>query len=318
QIWKDLIYLPTLAIGLFYIVGIARLVHLRISGTIGHVQGKRVILHPQIKSAFTFFWVFIPDPNCDALIVEHEELHQRRLHSLDNLIMALLLSVLWWNPVLWFFSRWIKETHELEVDEILDQKDNSYREVLIKNALLKWNLPLAQPFALKSQIINRIAMMKKERKMKSAWTRAIWITGVTAMITLLVNTACSEKETAQEAQQLTPVENQVKGDQSLVEMKDLDVNPEFPGGNLALSEYLGNEIKYPKAVEADQLEGTVFVEFVVDKTGKVRDAKVKKGFATEADEEALRVISNMPNWEPGKKDGEPVSVAYTIPIKFSF
>lgn len=92
--------------------------------------------------------------------------------------------------------------------------------------------------------------------------------------------------------------------------------PEYPGGEEALMKYLSENIKYPEKAKEMKIEGKVFVSFVVQKDGKVADVVVLKGIGGGCDEEAVRVVSAMPNWSPGYQKGKPVNVKYTLPISF--
>lgn len=92
--------------------------------------------------------------------------------------------------------------------------------------------------------------------------------------------------------------------------------PEFPGGELALRKFIANSIKYPVIAQENGIEGKVYVTFVVDKDGSVSDAKIARGVDPSIDKEALRVVSNLPRWKPGKQRGKPVRVSYTVPINF--
>lgn len=96
-----------------------------------------------------------------------------------------------------------------------------------------------------------------------------------------------------------------------------DSMPEFPGGVSAMMTYLMDNVKYPADAKKDKKEGRVACSFVITKEGKVTDAHVVKSSGTESlDNEALRVVNNMPDWKPGKENGEPVNVHYTIPVVF--
>ncbi len=95
-----------------------------------------------------------------------------------------------------------------------------------------------------------------------------------------------------------------------------EVMPEFKGGNEALFSYLGENIVYPEAAKVDSLEGVVYVTFIIDKQGKVKDTKVLKGIDPRLDETAVKVIADMPDWTPGKDKGKPVAVQYNLPIRF--
>ena len=92
--------------------------------------------------------------------------------------------------------------------------------------------------------------------------------------------------------------------------------PQFPGGPAALFEFLSKNIQYPKDAEKAKLQGRVIVTFVVKKDGSITDAKVVKSVAPSLDAEALRVINAMPNWTPGRQNGQPVNVKYTVPLTF--
>lgn len=92
--------------------------------------------------------------------------------------------------------------------------------------------------------------------------------------------------------------------------RNADVPPEFIGGKEALFDYFVNNLKYPDDVE----EGVVYVAFVVGSNGQIRDARVFKGVKESMDREALRIINNMPAWDPGIKDGEPVASVYGLPV----
>ena len=92
--------------------------------------------------------------------------------------------------------------------------------------------------------------------------------------------------------------------------------PEFPGGMAEAMKFLGKNIKYPVSAQEAKIEGRVIVQFVVERDGSVSDVKVMRGVNPELDAEAIRVVSMMPNWIPGKQRGKAVAVKYTMPIMF--
>jgi len=91
-----------------------------------------------------------------------------------------------------------------------------------------------------------------------------------------------------------------------------EVPPEFVGGKDALFKYINENIKYPE----DVARGNVYIAFVVTKEGAIRDARVVKGINENCDKEALRLIKNMPKWDPGMQKGKIVSSVYGLPIIF--
>lgn len=96
-----------------------------------------------------------------------------------------------------------------------------------------------------------------------------------------------------------------------------DEMPEFPGGMAACMEWLQKNIRYPIEAFAKKEQGRVIVQFVVEENGEVRQLQVVRGVTPSLDGEALRVVATMPKWKPGKVDGKPVKVKYTIPIAFN-
>ena len=92
--------------------------------------------------------------------------------------------------------------------------------------------------------------------------------------------------------------------------------PQFPGGNSALMEYLGKNIKYPVVAEENGIQGRVVCTFVVERDGSITDVKVVRGVDSSLDKEAVRVVKSMPRWIPGKQNGSAVRVKYTLPVTF--
>ncbi|TAG52406.1 MAG: TonB family protein [Runella slithyformis] len=96
----------------------------------------------------------------------------------------------------------------------------------------------------------------------------------------------------------------------------VEQSPEFPGGTSALMQFLAKNIKYPAAAARANVQGKVFVQFVVSKQGKIRDLRILKGIGFGCDEEAVRVVSIMPDWKPAQQNGQNVAVQYNLPINF--
>lgn len=92
--------------------------------------------------------------------------------------------------------------------------------------------------------------------------------------------------------------------------------PEFAGGTEALMRYLRSHLRYPSAALAAQAEGRVFVSFVVQADGTIADITVPKGLGYGLDEEAQRVVRQMPAWTPGQQSHHAVPVRFTLPITF--
>ncbi|GHB68678.1 M56 family metallopeptidase [Persicitalea jodogahamensis] len=97
----------------------------------------------------------------------------------------------------------------------------------------------------------------------------------------------------------------------------VDTQPKFPGGLKAMYKFIQDNIKYPAAARLAKVEGKVFLAFVVNADGSIQNIQVLKGMGFGTDEEAIRVVKNMPRWQPGaKEDGRKVNVKYNLPISF--
>jgi protein TonB len=93
--------------------------------------------------------------------------------------------------------------------------------------------------------------------------------------------------------------------------------PEFPGGELALLSYLNKSVKYPVIAQENGVQGKVYISFVIDTDGSVTNVIVSRPCDMALNNEALRVVKSMPNWNPGMQGGRKVRVNYTVPINFT-
>ncbi len=94
--------------------------------------------------------------------------------------------------------------------------------------------------------------------------------------------------------------------------------PAFPNGAMGLKRYLKDNLRYPKEASKKGLEGTIYIKFIVDKKGAILSPEViKDNVGGGCAAEAIRLVSKMPKWWPGKQNGKAVNVYYTLPIKFS-
>jgi len=133
---------------------------------------------------------------------------------------------------------------------------------------------------------------------------------------------------AQESTEVKPIDSQ----EEIIEIIDVEeeeepdedtvftfaeVMPEFPGGAEALYLYMAQNIVYPKAALEKGIKGIVFTSFTIDKTGKLKHAQILRGIGYGCDEEALRVVRSMPDWNPGMQRGKAVNVRFTLPLNFT-
>jgi len=113
-----------------------------------------------------------------------------------------------------------------------------------------------------------------------------------------------------------PPENEEEVDEQEI-FTVVESMPEFPGGTGALMKYLAEHIKYPALAKESGIQGRVFINFVVEPNGSISHVKVLRGIGGGCDEEAVKVVENMPKWKPGLQRGKPVRVSYNLPVKFT-
>ena len=131
-----------------------------------------------------------------------------------------------------------------------------------------------------------------------------------------------------------PIEEAMKGESSKVKYTEVKVEeteasqqedvvfrvveemPQFPGGMQEAMTFLAKNVKYPVVAQQANIEGRVIVQFIVGKDGSISDVKTVRGVSPELDAEAMRVVSMMPKWIPGKQRGKAVAVKYTMPVSF--
>ncbi len=92
--------------------------------------------------------------------------------------------------------------------------------------------------------------------------------------------------------------------------------PSYPGGDSERLKFLSDHIKYPIEAAENDIQGTIYFQFVVDTKGNITDVKILRGIGGGCDEEALRVIKMMPSWHPGKQNGRNVRVLYNMAVSF--
>lgn len=124
-----------------------------------------------------------------------------------------------------------------------------------------------------------------------------------------------EADQETEVAEYIPVEEEVEEEEAQI-FTVVESMPGFPGGEGARIKYLNDNIKYPQMARESGIQGRVFVTFVVERDGSVTDVRVLRGIGGGCDEEAVRVIKNMPKWNAGKQRGKPVRVQFNMPILF--
>ncbi|GAB3549517.1 M56 family metallopeptidase [Spirosoma fluminis] len=372
---------------------------------------------------FSFFGYLVANPADlrNELIIRHELVHIRQLHSFDVLVLALLKAVFWLCPALRLLERALRQVHEFLADRETNQPTD-YARFLVDYAfglqpVEAGQYSVANGFFTPSLLKQRIQML--QQKATTRWALGKYALVLPLALGLLAMTTAREEITTAFTQQADPTKtvtgriisavdgkplpgaivtdaNTGKGiptdangryhlknvlsshrlsvsfvgfetvivpidKQSVVNValapqeapelpamgstavyKAIKPNPNmpvrtppssetingrvytaveeppvFPTGIPGIMQYVAHNLRYPASAKKAGVEGTVFVQFVVLPTGKIGPVHVKKGIGSGCDEEATRVVKQMPKWIPGQQNGKPVSAQYVLPVLFS-
>jgi len=305
--------------------------------------------------ASSFFGYIFIDPSAlkeDSLhhIVEHECIHRREWHSIDRMLTELFLLVNWFNPVAWMYRKSVIENLEYLADSAVINRgtDSMKYQWSILNQYIG-SASITNQFS--SQIKKRINMLNKDYKLGSGW-KLILTLPLVAIAFFLVS--CAEKEPVDEAveneiiakQKLTSILEKDPEARSEV-FYIVEEMPQFNGGDAAIEfrKYIAQNLRYPTEAAEAGVSGRIIITFVVTSSGKVvipseedlasiknenldevvvvtyrpMDEEAKKPEEKHIKmlrEEVIRVVSESPEWTPGKQRGIKVNVLFTFPVNF--
>jgi len=318
-------------------------------------KGFKVAYLPGHFNPFSFFRVIFVNPKLysnDDLdkIMEHEMAHIQLKHSFDVIFVELLLIMQWFNPFAWIIRVLLKELHEFQADKEVIKKGTSlgqYKMLLLCQAAGTRLLPVNN-FS-QSITKRRFKMMSNNLENKKSYFKMM--ISLVLLISVAFVFSCESFEDSMDDGIKTITKNGKVYNQMLIKNADGTVDtvltlqngdveednlkfdsdksldgkpvffiveqmPKYPGGEEELRKFIAQNIRYPKEAQESAIQGRVYVEFIVDFEGSVRNATVVRGVDKSVDDEALRVINSMPKWIPATQRGEAVNVRYTIPINF--
>lgn len=288
------------------------------------MNGSYVVYTDEDYPPFSFFNLIFLNKNMDQndieKVVAHEQIHIMQLHSLDILLTELLFIFQWFNPFVLLYKKSLRETHEFLADHAVISEGYDkigYQQLILSMSFNVRISDLTNNFNA-SQIKRRIIMMTK---MKSGFTAKVKFFLIVPIIVCVVALfACNNNEKTIEQEQDTATEAETEVFNEIVDgeiFEVVDVQPEFGNDPGALARFIGENMVYPQEAKEKGIQGKVFVSFLVTKTGKISNAEILKSDNELFNAEALRVVRLMPDWKPGKVDGENVHVKFVLPIQFS-
>ena len=278
-------------------------------------RGNTIVLTDCATSPFCLFHYIVMSrddyANNRSFILTHEQEHIRLRHYIDLIILQCAIIVQWFNPFVWLIGKNLKAIHEFEVDEAVLNKGidaTQYQKFLVVKAVGNRLQPFANNLN-KESLKRRIIMMNQKRSNRWMMLKALLVIPVATLAVSVFANGTNASETPKEPHPQKTTQTKIHD--AVEEM------PEFNGGQLAMMEFLMNNMKYPQAAVKAKQQGKAIVGFVVRKDGTVSDVHITKSAGhTVLDEEAIRVVKAMPAWKPGKQKGEPVNVKYSVPITF--
>ena len=313
-----LYYTGVLVMSLRFIIQLVSICRIRWKGQVVYLNGQRIISLPSEFNPFSFFgWIFLYLPKLEEEskneILMHEQTHARQWHSVDVIVSELANIVCWFNPFSWLLKGEIRLNLEYLADnQVAKTMEDSkqYQYHLLGLAHTNSKTGLYNNFNV-SQIKSRIIMMNKKRTRTAGRIKYALFAPLAAALLLASNISCTSTET-QEANTEVMESRAVEGEV----FKVVEEMPEFVGGMAECMKYLAANVNYPTEAIEKGIQGRVIVQMVVTKEGDIADTKIARGIDPLLDAEALRVVSGMPKWKPGKQKGEAVNVRYTLPVMF--
>lgn len=267
--------------------------------------GVKVYVNDEVESPFSFMrWIVIPrslHSRSVQHVIQHELVHVQQWHSVERILMEFLCSVFWFNPFLWRLRSELVKNHEFIADQVVARSGFSqdYQRSVMQLAFAGTLFSASNSFSNPSLTKTRIDMMNRQRtRRRSVLLYALIIPLFASFVVFSgadVNSAIA---------------------QTKKEQKEVDVMPEFPGGQKALIQYMIDHIKYPADAEKAGVEGKVMVGFKVDKSGAITEVRIKQGVHASLDKQAVSVVAGMPSWNPGMDKGKPVNVEMVLPISY--
>jgi TonB family protein len=287
-------------------------------------------------------------------IIRHEQNHLKQNHFLDIIFIEIVKSFQWFNPVVYLFNRSLRSIHEYQADQYCLRSGMpvvNYQSLILSQVFNSGVFHLTNSFSNPSLIKKRMIMMTKKRTSVLANVKILMVVPVTAIVFLVISAYREMPDTS--AKQIapgtiqgssllesnselmppppppppSPISSNPSGDLQTSKAKSAngpdevpysspEEMPSFPGGEAALMNYIGKNIRYPESAKEKNIQGKVIVRFCVTSEGGISMISVKKSVSPELDAEGMRVVSTLPAFKPGKQGGKVVPVWYMVPISF--
>jgi TonB family protein len=289
-------------------------------------------------------------------IVAHEQVHARQWHSFDVLLIEAVMIINWFNPVVYFYRFAIKHIHEFIADQQALQTGADKAEYALLLLSQSFNAPvhrLVNPFYNHSLLKKRIMMIQKNKSQRIVLFKYVLSAPLFGLMLILSSATVNNSKAVTvinanagnlfvkpametisgivdngeiptnelQPQSEKSIEKNVSVD-TIKNKRDVvyasvETQPAFPGGIEEFYRFLAKTIRYPAEARNANIQGKVFVQFIVEKDGSITNVKTVRGPSHGLDVEAARAVSLSPKWNPGQQHKKPVRVQYTVPVNFA-
>lgn len=277
-------------------------------------DGSRIIRFQNLSTAgfSAMGYIFINTrltPEEAGNIINHEKKHLSQNHYIDLIFMEFLIAFQWFNPFIHLFNRELRAIHEFQADRDCLSSGIpvvNYQSLILSQVFRSGAFKLSNSFSNPSLIRKRMLMMTRKPSSHLSSLKLLLLIPVTGVLFLSLSASTLP---------LPPPPPPIP--EKEVPFVVVEEMPLFPGGDVSLLRFIGENTDYPQDAKAENIQGRVIVRFCVTSVGEISQVSVIKGVSPDLDEEAIRVVKTLPRFTPGRQAGKPVPVWYMVPITFT-
>ena len=284
-----------------------------------YIYDTEVYVLTNDEGPFSFFnWIFInPEWHKSDEIEEimmHELTHCQQLHSIDIIFAELFCVVFWFNPFVWLLKREVRLNLEYLADNsvLANGKDNKEYQYHLLGLTYRKNVATITNNFNVLPIKKRIKMMNKKETKGILKAKYMLYIPLVAMLLAVSNIETIARNVVKVTSSVEIQQKPKKAPNQVYTVAE--VMPTFKGN---LYQWLSENLRYPKDAVSRKEQGRVMVRFIVTDKGEVIQPEIVRSATPSLDKEALRVVSKMPVWNPGRNGNKSVATKYTLPVNFS-
>ena len=284
-----------------------------------YIHDTEVYVLTDDEGPFSFFdWIFInPERHKSDEIEEimmHELTHCQQLHSIDIIFSELFCIIFWFNPFVWLLKREVRLNLEYLADNsvLANGKDNKEYQYHLLGLTYRKNVATITNNFNVLPIKKRIKMMNKKETKGILKAKYMLYIPLVAMLLAVSNIETIARNVAKVTSSVEIQQKPKKAPKRVFAVAE--VMPTFKGN---LNQWLSENLRYPEAAVSRKEQGRVMVRFIITAEGEVIQPAIVRSVSPSLDKEALRVVSKMPAWNPGRNGNKNVAIQFTLPVIFS-